>query len=398
MSVLMIREGVFSVGVLNPNLRIFDIIMKTEFGTSYNAYLVKGEKTALIETVHGTFFEEYLDNLASLVDLDKIDYIILNHTEPDHSGALKYLLDKNPDIQVVGSMAAQKYAKAIVNTSFNAITVKDGDSIDLGGKTLKFIIAPFLHWPDSMFTWLEEDKILFSCDFLGCHYCEPRMTNDKIIYNDKYDEAFKYYYNVIFGPFKEHVVKGLEKINDLPIEVVAPSHGPILVADIDKAIGNYKKWSSSFERNNVAPKIVIAYVSAYGCTKRMAEEIQRGIETIGNFEVMKFNIIEHSIDEIVGAIEEADGVLFGSPTINRDAVKPVWDVLTSIDAISNKNKLCGVFGSYGWSGEAVGMIEERVNSLKLNLFSGGIKANFVPSEVELKTAFEYGQSFAQELM
>lgn len=397
MAAFEIKDGIYSVGVLNPNLRIFDIIMKTEYGTSYNAYLIKGEKTALVEAVHAPFFDEYLDNIRSIVDIKDIDYIILNHTEPDHSGALKYLLEENPDIKVITSMPGNKYIRDIVNRSFDHQVVKDGDTLDLGGKVLKFIIAPFLHWPDSMFTYVETDDVLFSCDFLGCHYCEPRMYDHKIIYRENFEDAFRYYYDVIFGPFKEHVLKGLEKIEGLKIDVICPSHGPILIEGIQKAQQLYKEWSHDITEKNNPPKVVIAYISAYGCTRRMAEELEKAIKDTGSIEVELMNIIYSDIHDIKEKIEKADGVLFGSPTINRDAVKPVWDLLSMVEVFKNKGKLCGVFGSYGWSGEAVKMMEERVKSLKLKLFGEGITAKFVPSEEELKKIYEYGKAFAQAM-
>ncbi len=397
MAAFEIKDGIYSVGVLNPNLRIFDIIMKTEYGTSYNAYLIKGEKTALVEAVHAPFFDEYLDNIRSIVDIKDIDYIILNHTEPDHSGALKYLLKENPDIKVITSMPGNKYIRDIVNRTFDHQVVKDGDTLDLGGKVLKFIIAPFLHWPDSMFTYVETDDVLFSCDFLGCHYCEPRMYDHKIIYKENFEDAFRYYYDVIFGPFKEHVLKGLEKIEGLKIDVICPSHGPILIEGIQKAQQLYKEWSHDITEKNNPPKVVIAYISAYGCTRRMAEELEKAIKDTGSIEVELMNIIYSDIHDIKEKVEKADGVLFGSPTINRDAVKPVWDLLSMVEVFKNKGKLCGVFGSYGWSGEAVKMMEERVKSLKLKLFGEGITAKFVPSEEELKKIYEYGKAFAEAM-
>ncbi len=399
MAAFEIQENIYSVGVLNPNLRIFDIIMKTEYGTTYNAYLVKGrEKTALIETVHLPFFDEYLDNIKTVVDIKDIDYIILNHTEPDHSGALKYLLRENPNITVITSMAGNKYIQGIVNQEFDYQIVKDGHTIDLGGKTLKFIIAPFLHWPDSMFTYVEEDELLFSCDFLGCHYCEPRMYDDKIVYQQDFEEAVKYYYDCIFSPFKSNVLNGLDKIKDLKIKTICPSHGPILVERIQKTMDLYREWSSDILEKNSVPKVIIAYISAYGCTQKIAEELEKAITDTAKMEVKMFNIIYSDIGEIKEEIEKADAILFGSPTINRDAVKPIWDVLSVVEVPKNKGKLCGVFGSYGWSGEATKMMEDRVKGLKLKLFGEGIRVNFIPSEDDLKSIYEYGTAFAKELI
>lgn len=398
MAAFEIKNGIYSVGVLNPNLRIFDIIMKTEYGTSYNAYLVKGDKTALIETVHTSFFDEYLENIRSIVDLKKIDYIVLNHTEPDHSGALKYLLRENPTIKVVTSMPGHKYIKAIVNHEFDFQVVKDGDTIDLGqGKVLKFIIAPFLHWPDSMFTYVEQDKVLFPCDFLGCHFCEPRMFDNKITYHEEFEDAFKYYYDVIFSPFKEYVIDGLDKIKDLKIDMVCPSHGPILTENIEKSQQLYREWSRDVKEKNNPARVLIAYISAYGCTRRMAEELEKAVKDTGNFEVEIVNLIYNDMLDTKEKVEKADALLFGSPTINRDAVKPMWDLLSVVEVFKNKGKLAGVFGSYGWSGEAVKMMADRVKDLKLKLYGEGVKANFVPSEEELKQIYDYGVGFANEL-
>jgi flavorubredoxin len=192
MAAIKIKDHIFSVGVLNPNMRIFDVIMKTEYGTSYNAYLIKSEKNVLIETVHPRYCDEYFENIKSVIDLEKIDYVIMNHNEPDHSGSLAKLFELAPQIQVITSQAGGIYLKSITNEpDLNIRVVKDGETLDIGGgKVLKFISAPFLHWPDSMFTWLESDKVAFTCDFLGAHYCEPRMFDSHVTYESKYDTAF----------------------------------------------------------------------------------------------------------------------------------------------------------------------------------------------------------------
>ena len=202
MGIVKISDHVYSVGVLNPALRVFDIVMEAKYGTSYNAYLVTGQKNVLVETVHVDFFEEYLYNLQCLVDLPSIDYIVMNHTEPDHSGSLQKLLELCPNSTVVCTAAAQKYLKGITNRDFPCRVVKHGDTLDIGGLSLEFVVAPLLHWPDSMMTYLREDSVLFSCDFLGCYYCEPSMLDENVRYQDAYLGEFAYYYQGIFGPFK----------------------------------------------------------------------------------------------------------------------------------------------------------------------------------------------------
>ena len=216
MGITKISDNVYSVGVINPSLRVFDIIMESKYGTSYNAYLITGKKNVLVETVHEDYFEEYIYNIGCLVDISNIDYIIMNHTELDHSGSLTKLLEINPNITVVCTPAAEKYLKSITNIDFKCKTVKHKEKIEIGqNSNIEFIVAPLLHWPDSMMTYFENDNILFSCDFLGAHFCEPSMLEKNIHYKKEYLNEFKYYYDCIFGPFKSYVLAGLDKIKDL---------------------------------------------------------------------------------------------------------------------------------------------------------------------------------------
>lgn len=396
MGIVKLKDGIYSVGVLNPNLRVFDIIMETKYGTSYNAYLVCGkEKTALIETVHEKFFDEYLENISQVTDPKKIDYVILNHTEPDHSGSLRKLLDVCPDIKIVASFAGAKCLKAITNTDIDPVIAKDDLTIDLGGKVLKFIIAPLLHWPDSMFTYIEEDQILFPCDFLGAHYCEPRMIDKYMLYKENYDYSFKYYYDCIFGPFKQAVLDGLGKIRDLKIDMVAPSHGPVLVERIQQNMDLYRQWSETILHKNNPKKVAIIYVSAYRCTEMLAEAAYDELIKAG-FDAKLYNLVDNPVD-VKPIIEEADAFMLGSPTINRDALKPIWDAISVTDAIINKGKPVGVFGSYGWSGEAVPMLVERLKALKLKPLEPGFRANLVPSNDELDKMRQYTREFIKTI-
>lgn len=393
-------KDVYSVGVLNPNLRVFDIVMATDFGTSYNSYLVKGsEKTALIEAVHKEYLDYLLANLEKIADTQKIDYLIMNHNEPDHSGAIEKLLEVMPDITVVASQAGSLYLKNITNRADLKIqVVKDGESLDLGGKTLKFINAPFLHWPDSMFTYLEEDKVLFSCDYLGSHYCEPQAMDTRIGYLKDYETAFKGYYDAIFGPFKPYVLKGYDKIKDLDLEFVAPSHGPVLTkgCQLERAMQKYIAWSTPQVRENKL--IPVFYCSAYGNTAMLAEQIAAGIrEEIPDADVPVYNIIEHDMAELGGMMNESDAFAIGSPTLNRDAVPPVYILLAHADAVNMAKRPVAVFGSYGWSGEAAANIKARLQSLKTAIFGEDMRVTFVPSGEDLEKAKEYGKAFAKSL-
>lgn len=395
-----INDGVYSVGVMNPNLRVFDIVMKTDYGTSYNSYLIKGnEKTALIETCHKTYYTHFLNNIKEVCDPAKIDYIILNHNEPDHSGSLAQLLNDIPNATILVSQAGSIYIKSITNRNdLKVQVVKDGETLDLGGKTLKFINAPFLHWPDSMFTWLEEDKTLFPCDFFGSHFCEPQVMDYNIVYPEKYETAFQGYYDAIMGPFKPYVLKGLEKISDLDIEFICTSHGPVITKGcrLDYVREKYYQWSQPCK--NEVPVIPVFYVSAYGNTRLVAQSIQEGIlSVLPQAECKVFDVIDYDISDMRAKLAQSDAFAVGSPTINRDALPPIWDLINHVDAINIQKKPCLVFGSYGWSGEAVPFLTQRLNALKLKVFGEGYKVCFVPSDEDLQKAKELGIEFAKTL-
>lgn len=397
---MKISDAIASVGVLNPSLRVFDIVMRTEYGTTYNAYLVRGEETALIETCHGSYFDAFLENIREVCDPKEIRYIILNHTEPDHSGSLARLLEIVPDAQIVCSQAASIYLKNITNRpDLKLRVVKDGETLDLGGgKVLRFINAPFLHWPDSMFTWLEAEKTLFSCDFFGSHYCEPRMLDIHITYPEAYRSALENYFGAIFGPFKPYVLKGLEKISGLDIERCCTSHGPVLTKQglLPQVMKQYRAWSQPVK--NEKPLIPVFYCSAYGNTSRAAEAIRKGILAVKpEAEVPLYNIIEEDMGALGAQMARSDAFLIGSPTLNRDAVPPVWQLLAHVDAINMQKRPVAVFGSFGWSGEAVPALASRLRQLKLEVFGEGFRFNFVPSEEDLEKACQFGEEFAKSL-
>jgi flavorubredoxin len=223
-----VTKDIYSVGVLNPNMRIFDVVMRTEYGTSYNSYIVKGDKVALIDGCHEKFTKGYIGNIEEVLPLNKIDYLIVNHCEPDHTGALIELIQKIPNIQIYCTAPSSIFLKEIIKLPLNCHIVKHGDTLSLGNKTLQFINAPFLHWPDSMFTYVKEDKTVFTCDFLGSHYCEPNMIDTNVTYVDAYKSSIKLYYDVIFSPFKQYANEGLDKLEPLNCEFICTSHGPIL--------------------------------------------------------------------------------------------------------------------------------------------------------------------------
>ena len=387
MGITRISNNVYSVGVINPSLRVFDIVMKANYGTSYNSYLINDTKKVLIDTVHIDFWDEYIYNIGCLVDLQEIDYVVINHTELDHTGSLSKLLELNPNITVVCTMAAKKYLSAIMNRDFKCLTVKNSDKIDIGSTFLEFIVAPFLHWPDSMMTWYPEDKTLFSCDFLGCHFCEPTMLDGNIKYYKEYLAEFEHYYNCILKPFKQYVLAGIQKLEHLSFDFVCPSHGPVISQHIDERINDYKEWS--VEQTKDVKTAVIIYCSSYGCTKMLAQAAYDAIKEKSDVKPILFDIVTEDIKKVINKVEEADALIVGSPTINKDAPKIVWDVLCSIDLMNNRCKPAGAFGSYGWSGEAFDMIKTRLSQMRYNFIDEVYKVNFMPTEEDMEHMKQY---------
>jgi flavorubredoxin len=375
---------------MDSQLRVFDVIMKAEHGTTYNSYLVKGSsKTALIETAKEKFRDEYIAGLSTLVDPAEIDYIVLNHMEPDHTGSINAIMDLAVSARVVTSRNAVPLLKGIMNRDLDVMVVGDGDSIDLGGATLEFFQAPFLHWPETMFTFLREQGVLFPCDFLGSHYADERLFDDKL---DDFEFAFRYYFDHIFRPFKEYVLKALDKIEDLPIQMVAPSHGPILRTDLHKYIEKYRQWASVPEKGDKT-KVLVFYTSAYGNTALMAEKVAEGARD-QDAEVGIFDLQAADYPSLVDEVEKADAIAVGSLTINGDAVKPVWDLLSSLATLKLRGKAAAAFGSYGWSGEAVKLLEDRLRGLKFKLSSEGVRAHLVPTSEDLEACVELGRNLA----
>ncbi len=399
---IKIKEGVYYVGAFDPDLRVFDIVVPTDTGTTYNSYFIQGtDKSALIDTVKLNTKDQLIDKLGKITDISKIDYIVINHTEPDHSGALHDIKKIAKDAILVYSKNAHHFVKHIIKTEYKNLTVGDGDSIDLGGKTLQFINAPFLHWPDTMFTYIKEDKILMPCDFLGAHYCDKAVFNDLIKDKDKAFGAFKYYFNHIMRPFKTYAVQAIDKLKNYNIEMIAPSHGPVLRKDIEKYIDWYYKRSSELipipAENTNYKHIAVVYASAYGNTEEMAKHVAKGakIESLTN--VTLCNLIDTDMETVADIIENSDGVIVGSPTLNAKPPKPIFDMISSLVMLNVKHKKAAVFGCYGWSGEAVQIIQDILKSLKFNILQESLKIQMTPFEEDLEKCEQFGMDFAYKM-
>ena len=385
------------IGVLDYDIRTFDIVMHTDHGTTYHSYFISAEKKTIIETAKEKFSDVFLSKLRQVTDPAELAYIVLDHTEPDHSGAMRQLLDLAPGAVVVGSGNTIRYLGDIVNRPFKSLIVKDGDTLDLGNKTLKFISAPNLHWPDSIYTYIVEDKILFTCDSFGAHYCHAELFDDLV---GDYQADFRYYFDVILKPYSKFMVKAIDKICPLEISMIAPGHGPVLRKNWKSIVDETRRLSEEYlaltERSGVK-RVLITYVSAYGYTAEMARLIAEGASKAENLEVEVLDIETADIGLIDSKIAIADGIIVGSPTINQNTLLPVYNLMAVVSPLRDRGKLAGSFGSYGWSGEAPSMIAEMLKNLKLKYFEEPAAFKFVPEDGKDKTLIEYGERFGKAL-
>ena len=392
MKTLELRDGFYWAGIVDDSLRVFDIIMYTEFGTTYNSYVWKaGDKIVLFETAKEKFFDEYLDKLKEIIDVTKIDYLIVDHTEPDHAGSIERLLEYSPQMKIVATGCAIGFLKEIVNGDFTSIAVKDNQTMEIGGKTLRFLVVPNLHWPDTMYTYIEDEQILVTCDSFGSHYGFHDVLASKVTDHEGYMRATKYYFDCIIGPFKPYMLKALARVRELDVSMICPGHGPVIDEKIDFMYNTYEDWCTVVNPNK-KKTVIIPYVSAYGYTKRIAQEIERGIKDSGDIDVRSYDMVEADQAKVLEELGFADGILFGTPTIVGEALKPIWDLTTSIFAGTHGGKLASAFGSYGWSGEGVPHILERLKQLRMKVVDG-LKIRFKPSENNLLDAYEYGYNF-----
>ena len=389
---LQLRKDFYWTGIIDRDLRVFDIIMYTEFGTTYNSYILKaGDKTILFETAKARFFDEFIEKVNEITASTKIDYLVVNHTEPDHAGSVERLLELNPGLKIIATGCAAGFLKEIVNRDFTVITVKDNETIKIGDKTLRFLVVPNLHWPDTMYTYIEEEQILVTCDSFGSHYAFDDVLVSKVTDHEGYMRATKYYFDNILGPFKPYMKKALDRVRQLDVTMICTGHGPVLDARLDFMMDTYEEWCRMPEQN---PKktVVIPYVSAYGFTKTLCEKITEGIQDSGDVLVRAYDMVESDAGEVLGEMAVADGILLGSPTILGEALKPIWDLTIQMFPVTHGGKLAGAFGSYGWSGEAVEHLTQRLKQLRMKTVDG-LRVRFKPGEANLIDAYEFGYNF-----
>jgi len=394
--ILEITKDVKWIGVLDKNIRNFDIVMETKFGTTYNSYFINATKKTIVETAKEKFKDEYFEKLKSVVNTDEIEYIIANHTEPDHAGSLIHLLKICLNAKVVGSGNAIRFLRDITGSDFPNVIVKDGDVIDLGNKKLKVINAPNLHWPDSIYTYLEEDKVLFTCDSFGAHFCDEKMFDGEV---ENYDDAFKYYFDVILRPFSKFMLQAIEKIKPLEIETICTGHGPILQKNIKRLVDLSEEYSKEYLQiiNSKENKILIAYVSAYGYTGEMANAIADGIKQVNGVDVEIADIEKMPLSELSEKIEKSKALLVGSPTINQNTLLQIYNLFALINPIRDRGKVASSFGSYGWSGEATKIIDANLRALKFKVDMEPLTFKFRPNNEAKQRCIEFGKEFAKKV-
>ncbi|MDL2308827.1 FprA family A-type flavoprotein [Bacteroidales bacterium OttesenSCG-928-C03] len=394
--ILGISNSVQWIGVLDRDIKTFDIIMTTEYGTTYNAYFINAQKKAIVDTAKETFFDTYLAKLKSVTKLDEIEYIIVSHTEPDHSGSLRRILELAPNATVVASAPALKYLRDQIGHDFPQQVAKDGDIIDLGDQHLRIISAPSLHWPDTIYSYLEEEEILFTCDSFGAHFCHEAMYDDLV---GNYDEAYQYYFDVILKPFSKFYLKAIDKIKNLDIKAICPGHGPILRKTWKEVIAKTAKMCQEYiDHNPEKNRILLAFVSAYGYTKTIAEKIAEGLKEVDGLHVDFCDIEKMSREELEDKISRAAAFLIGSPTINQNMLPQIYAMFSIMTPLRDRGKLAGCFGAYGWSGEAERDIITNIENLKLNYFGESIFLRFRPQEYDFDKIKDYGKRFGQQLV
>lgn len=389
---IKVTENVSWVGKVDWELRTFHgEEYSTHKGSTYNAYLVRDEKTVLIDTVWHPFAGEFVANLAKEIDLKKIDYIIANHGEPDHSGALGELLKEIPGTPVYCTANAVKSLKGQYHEDWNFQVVKTGDKLNLGRKEITFLEAPMLHWPDSMFCYLSGDNILFSNDAFGQHYASEFMFNDLVDQNELYVEAIKYYANIL-TPFSKLVEKKINEVValNLPISMICPSHGVIWRKDPLQIVTQYQRWAQDYQENQVT----ILYDTMWNGTRKTAEAIAEGIRSADPEVAVKlYNTARTDKNDIITEVFKSKGVLVGSPTVNKTILSSIAGILEEIKGLGFKNKKAAAFGNYGWSGESVKILNSILTAAGFTVVNDGLKVQWNPDQESRTSCVDFGRAY-----
>ncbi len=394
MEPVKLRKNIYWVGAIDWNVRNFHgHTYTTNRGTTYNAYLLMDDKVTLIDAVYGPFTQELVDNIKKVISPDRIDYIVVNHVETDHSGALPELLKLCPKAKLFGTAKCKEGLYRHYYGDWDFQIVKSGELLELGKKTLSFIEAPMLHWPDSMFTYCKQEKILFPNDAFGQHYATSLRFDDEVNQAELMQEAAKYYANILW-PLSSLVLRKIEELQKagLQVEIIAPSHGVIWRRDSLKIINTYLSWA----KNTVRPKVVMVYETMWGSTEKMARKIVEGLIDAG-VEVKLFDIARSDRSDVVTEMLDAKGFIIGSSTHDNDMLLNLAAFLEMLKGLKPKNRVTAVFGSYGWAGGAVKEIEDVLKETGIEICQPSISCKYVPDKNDLGNCYDFGTQFAKKL-
>ncbi|MDP4143602.1 MAG: MBL fold metallo-hydrolase [Bacillota bacterium] len=390
-----LKKGVYWVGATDWKVRHFHgYELSTHRGSTYNSYLIMDEKIVLIDTVWEPLTDMFLENLSEVVDPRSIDYVVVNHAEPDHSGALPAIMKYVPNATVIVSKKGIETVKEHYHTDWNFKVVTTGERINIGKNDLMFIEASMLHWPDSMFTYLTGENILFSNDAFGQHFASSEIFNDEVDETEVYQEAIKYYANIL-TPFSKLVAKKIDELKalNLPIDIIAPSHGILWRKDPMRIVEKYSEWAAG----NSQKSAVIVYNSMWGATHNMAEFIGKGIGQAG-VEYKIFNISTADRNDVMAEIFKAKGIILGSSTVNNGLLTSLMPVIEDLMGLKFINKVGTSFGSYGWSGESPKLLTDYLTKAKIKVLQDGIKIKYMPDNKELEDCLQFGKSFAERML
>lgn len=387
-----IRDGLTWVGKIDWELRTFHgEEYSTHKGTSYNSYLIQDEKTVLLDTVWMPFAHEFIQNLEREIPLTRIDALVITHGEVDHSGALPELMKKIPNVPIYCTANAVKSLKGQYHQDWNFKVVKTGDKLNLGSKELIFVEAPMLHWPDTMFAYMTNDNILFSSDAFGQHYASALMYNDLVDQGELYQECTKYYANIL-TPLSKFVDKKIKEVVglNLPVDMICSSHGVIWRDNPLQIVTQYAKWALEYQEN----QITIIYDTMWNGTRRMAEEIAKGIQSVDDTVVVKlFNSAKADKNDIISEVFKSKAIILGSPTVYKGVLSSIAGIMEEIKGLDFKNKKAAAFGAYGWSGEGTKVLSSLLQSSGFTLVNDGLRELWNPNEQAIENCKNFGRNF-----
>lgn len=393
--IVELAENVYWVGVVDWGLRRFHgHELSTHRGSTYNAYLIVDEKVVLVDTVWGPFAEALIANIRQVVDPAKLDFVVANHAEVDHSGGLPEVMRHAPQATVIVSKRGAESIEGHFHQPWKLHPVQTGDRINIGSSELIFIEAPMLHWPDSMFTYLTGKNILMPNDAFGQHYATAFRFNDQVDQKELFEEALKYYANIL-TPFSGRVLKKIEEVVGLglPVAMIAPSHGVIWRKDPLQIVQKYQEWAAQVPQKSA----VILYDTMWEATRQMAEAIGEGLAAEGVPHKL-FHMAVSDRNDVITEIFKAKAIIVGSPTLNRGVLPTIAPILEDLRGLEFKNKIGAAFGSYGWSGESVKVIEEQLQRAGITVVAQGVKAKWQPKPADLTACRDLGRQVARAIL